>query len=323
MSLSEQGIEDALRRAPQPRPPAGLKEELMAQVKLPVPRFKSSPTVLRHTPDGWLRRWWPALAPATVSLACAVVLTVQQMEIGDLRDSIRALSEVAAATATVPSVARPASRNDTPAIDSSAMEQQEIARLKQLVSQLAGEVAQLEQMQQENQSLRTQLAKPPGLTAEELEALAKAREKALEIKCVNNLKQFGLAARVWALDNGDVYPPDVVCMSNELNTPIILVCPAETNRPAASSWANYTSANCSYEYLAPSGSPKEPTRVLSRCPIHGTVGLCDGSVQAATSRNHPDWLIQRDGKLYFGPPAQPSRTAPAPPPDGTAPNPNP
>jgi len=112
-------------------------------------------------------------------------------------------------------------------------------------------------------------------------------------------------------------------MSNELNTPKILVCPAETNRPAATSWATYTAANCSYEYLAASGSDKEPTRVLSRCPIHGTIGLCDGSVQGGSVQNHPDWFVQRDGKLYFEPPAQPSRTTPARQPDGTAPNPNP
>jgi hypothetical protein len=323
MNLSEREIESALRRAPQPRPPAGLKKELLGQVSLPVTRPESPTTLMRPTLGGWLRRWWPALAPATVSLACAVVLTVQQMEIGDLQESIRGLSEVAAATAAVPSAALPAPLNDMPATDSSAMEQQEIARLKQLVSQLAREVAQLEQIQKENQDLRTQLAKPAGLTAEELEPLAKARERALEIQCVNNLKQFGLAARMWALDNSEIYPPDVVCMSNYLNTPKILVCPAETNRPAATSWANYTSANCSYEYLAPSGSPKEPTRVLSRCPIHGTVGLCDGSVQGAVARKHPEQLVERDGKLYFGPPAQPPRTGPAPSPDGTAPNPNP
>ncbi len=112
-------------------------------------------------------------------------------------------------------------------------------------------------------------------------------------------------------------------MSNELNTPKILVCPAETNRPAATSWGTYTSANCSYEYLAASGSDKEPTRVLSRCPIHGHIGLCDGSVQGGSVKDHPDWFVERDGKLYFEPPAQPSRTTPVPKSDGTAPNPNP
>src|SRR5439155_9000657 len=115
----------------------------------PVTRPASPPTVMMHASGGWLRRWWPALAPATVSLACAVVLVVQQMEIGDLRESTRALSAAVTATDTVPSAATAKARNDTPALDSSTVEQQEIARLKQLASQLAAEIGQLEQIQKE------------------------------------------------------------------------------------------------------------------------------------------------------------------------------
>jgi hypothetical protein len=88
-------------------------------------------------------------------------------------------------------------------------------------------------------------------------------------------------------------------MSNELSTPKILVCPGDTNRPVAVDWASFTSANCSYEYLAPNGSPADPTRVLARCPIHGNIGLCDGSVQQRVAKDHPEWLVQREGKLYL------------------------
>ena len=39
-----------------------------------------------------------------------------------------------------------------------------------------------------------------------LPALAKAKQKAQQISCVNNLKQLGVAYRVWSNDNGDRYP---------------------------------------------------------------------------------------------------------------------
>src|SRR5438132_1430045 len=42
-----------------------------------------------------------------------------------------------------------------------------------------------------------------------LPALAKAKAKAQKIKCVNNLKNVGLAFRIFATDNGDRFPMGV------------------------------------------------------------------------------------------------------------------
>src|SRR5437879_6022018 len=101
------------------------------------------------------------------------------------------------------------------------------------------------------------------LAAMLLPALARAKARAQRINCVNNLKQIGVAFRTWALDNGDQYPMKVPmgnggaqecvgyrvaqlgqpyginknlgvggmfgAMSNELSTPKILVCPAESD----------------------------------------------------------------------------------------------
>jgi prepilin-type N-terminal cleavage/methylation domain-containing protein/prepilin-type processing-associated H-X9-DG protein len=109
------------------------------------------------------------------------------------------------------------------------------------------------------------------LAAMLLPALARAKARAQRINCVNNLKQVGVAFRTWALDNGDQYPMKVTAatgggsdyvgnrvvnagqpysptqnkgvggmfgaMSNELSTPKILVCPAESD----SSHANIAS----------------------------------------------------------------------------------
>ena len=76
-----------------------------------------------------------------------------------------------------------------------------------------------------------------------------SRVRATRIQCVNNLKQVGLAARVWEGDNNDTYPMFVPgtnggtmefttgtnvwrhfqVMSNELSTPKVLFCPAESD----------------------------------------------------------------------------------------------
>jgi prepilin-type N-terminal cleavage/methylation domain-containing protein len=97
-----------------------------------------------------------------------------------------------------------------------------------------------------------------------LPALAKAKAKALRINCASNLKQVGIAFRIWGDDNGDQYPQAYVgninypllspvtawgasatpavptatvaspnmylvfaSMSNELNTPKVVVCPSD------------------------------------------------------------------------------------------------
>jgi len=89
-----------------------------------------------------------------------------------------------------------------------------------------------------------------------LPALAAAKRKAQKINCTNNLKQVGIALRIWEGDNGDKYPMAVqtssggaeeevaragapatggenpgyvfLVMSNELATPKILYCPSDT-----------------------------------------------------------------------------------------------
>jgi hypothetical protein len=301
-------IEKLLRKAPGFTPPAGLRERLIEQSPAERKETASRPSPLRPASRGWLRRWWPAVAPAAVSVACAVVLSAQQGKIRELKANIQTLLQ----TPAVESAAQPDA--GTAAARASAEMEQEINRLKELAARLKGEIGQLQQLQTENVKLRAQVAAPPelGLTPEETESLAKAKEKALSIACVNNLKQFGLAVRIWALDNNESNPPNVLSMSNELSTPKILVCPADTTRQAATDWSSFTMANCSYEFLVPDEKDvdQDIQRVSVRCPIHGHIGLCDGSVQGRVAKEHPDRLVQRDGKLYLErPPAQPAPAA--------------
>ena len=97
-----------------------------------------------------------------------------------------------------------------------------------------------------------------------LPVLAKAKRRSSKIGCVNNLKQVGLAFRVWEGDYNDKFPMSVSTtnggtmervesgtvwrhfevMSNELNTPKILFCPNDSEREKfrASLWGAASSA---------------------------------------------------------------------------------
>jgi hypothetical protein len=164
----------------------------------------------------------------------------------------------------------------------------------------------------------------------------KTREKSERIQCVNNLMQIGVAYWVWAGDNNDKYPMQVsvtnggvmelvnngdcpaafLVISNELktlNTPKILICPADTNRTIATSFRNgLNNSNISYfvgldadqtnpqmflsgdDNFAVGGVPAESglLELSTNTPIAwtkarhkfvGNIGLADGSVQKLTT----------------------------------------
>ena len=110
-----------------------------------------------------------------------------------------------------------------------------------------------------------------------LPALAAAKRKAQRINCVSNIKQVGIAFRLWEGDNGDRYPMSVstlnngakekvystgntpppagygvtnvfVVMSNELSTPKVVFCPSDNVRNYTTNFTalKYNSANLSY-----------------------------------------------------------------------------
>jgi type II secretory pathway pseudopilin PulG len=100
--------------------------------------------------------------------------------------------------------------------------------------------------------------------------------------CVNNLKQICLAYRIWEGDNGDKFPQQVSSklggameaaargnvtaifqvMSNELSTPKILICPADTNRFSADNFADFDNSHISY-FAGLDASDGEPQMLLS------------------------------------------------------------
>jgi hypothetical protein len=307
----EKYLESILRAAPAPTPPAGLKDCLLEQIHLP--RRQETPSRQLRPPANWLSRWWPVLAPAAASVACAVALTAQQLEIHDLRQTLKALAPNANAVRGTEDGLMDAG---VAATDSTVTQEQEIARLKALAGQLTAQVTELEGMQAENGRLRAQLGKVSqptwALPAEDEEALAKAKEHAQAVECANHLKQLGLAVKVWSLDNTNLYPPNIIEMSNEVSSLKVPLCPADQARQPAASWPAFTPANSSYEYLTPSVLNPDPNLVVFRCPIHGSVTLGDGSVQMGVAKTHPEAFVVRNGRLYMEvPKTQPDQTEPA------------
>jgi prepilin-type N-terminal cleavage/methylation domain-containing protein/prepilin-type processing-associated H-X9-DG protein len=120
-----------------------------------------------------------------------------------------------------------------------------------------------------------------------LPALAKAKAKAQRIACVNNLKQVGLALRMWSNENGERFPWQVYVasggslqpsgvplevlehfrvISNELTSPKVLACTSAGTTKAVN-WAltgngSLQSVNISY-FVGLDADETRPQTILS------------------------------------------------------------
>jgi prepilin-type N-terminal cleavage/methylation domain-containing protein len=138
-----------------------------------------------------------------------------------------------------------------------------------------------------------------------LPALAAAKRKAQRINCVSNLKQVGIAFRLWEGDNGDRYPMAVsttyngakekiytmgnpspytppatygltnvfVVMSNELSTPKILFCPSDSVRSATTNFVALANDNQNLSYFVCGDAAEAyPQMIMTGDRNIGTVG---------------------------------------------------
>jgi hypothetical protein len=288
-------IEQLLRQAPRPAAPAGLLKKLEAAIHLP--RVEAS-AANRHDWRPLLRRWLPAVSFAAFFLACLVAIAVQSSRLSELRQQNRQLRE---ASQSLESLREQNAEFQRLSAVKAELEQlgkdhQELLRLNSEVVQLREQVQELAALQAENQHL--QAARQAGATSvaaatqEEEDPFGAEKSKAESIACVNNLKQIGLAARIWARDHNDLLASDFLAMTNELSTPRPLICPSDKQRAEFTTlnWAQFAPSAISYEMLSPGAEETYPQVVYARCPIHGHVCLVDGSVWRSAK------IIQKEGK---------------------------
>jgi hypothetical protein len=105
------------------------------------------------------------------------------------------------------------------------------------------------------------------------------------VRCSNQMHVilYG-AALSWADDHGGQLPSDFLSMSNELIMPKLLVCPGDSLRQPATSWATFTTNNCSYEMVAPGIRKSDTNIVFIRCNVHGFVGYADDRLLDVSGR---------------------------------------
>lgn len=142
-----------------------------------------------------------------------------------------------------------------------------------------------------------------------------ARGKHVRIACVGNLKNIGLAFRIFATDHGGKYPtglsvtnggtrewqPDDAqlwrhwaALSNELSLPKLLLCPADKARqpakpfwgdPLPTTWSGFTNSSRLSYFLGLGGWENQPQSILAgdRNLALGTNPLAPGRLLVTTN----------------------------------------
>ena len=298
--MNEEKIEDLLKKAPGAKAPAGLAEQLKKDIKLP--RVESG-SPADFTPQTWLRRWLPAFSLAAFFIACVVAVGMQTTVISglkndneQLRSSAQNLDQLRASNEDYKKLL--AQSQD---LDQLRKDNADLLRLRAEESRLQALAQEAGQLRASNQALLAQLPSTTTVAATN-DFFAEAKEKAENIKCMNNLKQIGLAARIWLTDHNDAYPTNFISMKNELNNWVVLQCPGDHSRNVTS-WADVEAGNVSYQLLTPV-EETYPFSVLAWCPIHHNYLTADGSVQHLEPEAVPQRIKVVDGRTTFVPAQQ-------------------
>lgn len=153
-----------------------------------------------------------------------------------------------------------------------------------------------------------------------LPALAKAKAKAQRINCVSNIKQIGLAHRMFSNDHGDKFTWNVNVndggssggsivdmynsISNELNTPKVLTCTSDGTRTKVTTWAALGEGNLDY-FVGLDADETKPQTLLSGdrnvTPVAG--GTKTFNADVAVGNGDPNWdqtIHNKAGNIGLG-----------------------
>lgn len=141
------------------------------------------------------------------------------------------------------------------------------------------------------------------------------KDRVLRFQCINNLKQTGLAFDTWASDHAEKFPMEISqtnggtmefasgpnewrhfqIMSNELLTPRMVICPADTNRMSATNFTFFNNSNLSFFINLDYSQPNPHAIWSGDRNLTNSTPIRDGILELTT--NQPTaWTTEVHGK---------------------------
>jgi len=142
-----------------------------------------------------------------------------------------------------------------------------------------------------------------------LPRIAAGRAQSRRLDCISNLKELGLAARMWSNDHDKSFPWQVstndrgvlefasagaadrliLPLSKKLNSAQILACPSDKLRRPAETFGTFTSANLSY-FIGLDALDDDPSMILSG----------DRNITGGQMTNNQLMLVDPNASLTWG-----------------------
>lgn len=224
----EQTLIRALRNPPPIHPPETLERELISRIQLTKGKNIEAGTAkagMRTSPFPWL----VAAILAGLGLAAAGVQTYRWVDLGRKTDDLERRS----ANVETLRAANAEYQRLVVSLEDAAQwrrDADEVETLSAEIERLRARVDTLIALRDENSRLAAEPASLGGPMAGETDDFfSDKRAHAQSIKCINNMKNIGLAVRIYATDHDDYNPESVMQLKGVLSSPGMLICPSKSD----------------------------------------------------------------------------------------------
>lgn len=284
MNEDNRKIESALRQAPRPAAPDDLLDSLVSDSSAAMRSYQQH-TAIR--PVGLLGTWIPRLGFALIFTLAAAFITAQTNRYPSKQAAEEALREAETKRDQLvkEKAQRVALRGRLEYLNRLKQQQKEVSQLRDEKESLVALVDESKQLEVDNQRLQEDLLKFASANDYLVrDPLGEAREKAKQTMCTNNLKQLALAYQITKSEGSgakNIY--DLV--PHVGGTGIPFYCPSDTDKEPVSreTPSEIGPENISYQFKLNAPQNATTSTIVVQCPVHGSVGLFDGSVHTGNA----------------------------------------
>jgi hypothetical protein len=295
MNKDNSNIESALHQAPKPTAPVGLRDSLLSDANVAMKRQQKRSAI---RPEGLLGTWIPRLGFALIFTLAAAFIAAQSNRYPSKHATEEALKELELKRNQLvdEKTRRVALRGRLEHLNHLKQQQTELRELKEEKDHLIALVDESKHLETENQRLHGELLRFENSNDYLVrDPLGEARENAKQTMCTNNLKQLSLAYQI-AKSEGSEAKSIYDLIPHLAGSGMQLYCPSDTDKEqvAKETSSEVGPENISYRFELKAPEEASSSTVVVQCPVHGSVGLFDGSVHTGKAFQEGKAKLVRD-----------------------------